>query len=112
VSALHIAIDQDKHQANTLAYHKALAGKRLDWEPEYGKADKASAVVFKKFPVPAPHLSWDIASQVEARELLREVQHDPGGHRLSTAAVCKNVKISPSQVSKMRARLRQRLLEE
>jgi hypothetical protein len=48
VSALHIAIDRDKRQANTLAYHKALSGKRLDWEPEYGKADKASAVVFKK----------------------------------------------------------------
>jgi hypothetical protein len=57
---------------SALAYHKALSGKRLNWEPEYGKADKASSVVFKKFPIPAPHLSWDIASQVEARELLRD----------------------------------------
>ena len=40
VSALHIAIDQDKRQANTLAYYKALSGKRLAWEPEYGKAVK------------------------------------------------------------------------
>jgi hypothetical protein len=49
---------------------------------------------------------------VEANELLNEVKRDPGGLRLIRQTLGHDEKISPSQASKVRAHLRQRLREE
>lgn len=111
-SAYRIAKDERRHDRYILAYHLALSDVGLGWKPERRETDEAPFVEFQKTPIPESHIYWNLADQVEAKELLSEVKRDPGGLRLIRQTLGYDEKISPSQASKVRARLRQRLLEE
>ncbi len=109
-SARQIAIDEGKRERFLRKYHVPLSDVGLDWvEPERDETDEAP---FEKFQEASPEgrIDWDPVSHVEALRLAREIDHDPSLRRLISQTDGENVKISASQVSKARARLRKRIL--
>ena len=79
----------------TFQYQVALTEVGLGWKRGRGETDEALFVEFPKASSSESYTYWNPADQVEAKELLNEDE-----------------KINPSQAPKVRARLRQRLLEE
>jgi DNA-directed RNA polymerase specialized sigma24 family protein len=113
-SANHIAKDERRRRVYALAYQRLLSGMRLDWEPEIRETDVPPLVMYTKTRVPklkkTPNISLretrTPANQVEAKELLREVEHDPMGKLLIRQTLGENVRINPTEASRARARLR------
>jgi hypothetical protein len=74
-----------------------------------GMNSNGLSVEFKKVPLVAPLTHCEQPNLTEVLELLREVALDSTGHLLIRQACGERVEITPSQESKLKARLREKL---
>jgi DNA-directed RNA polymerase specialized sigma24 family protein len=119
-SAKHIAWDEWRRRVYALLYQRILSNTWSKSGAESSETDDSPLITFKKTRTPrlkkSPRMSFrddrNPASQVEAKELLREIELNSSGLRLIRQAGGEHVKISASQVSKARARLLKRVLVE
>jgi DNA-directed RNA polymerase specialized sigma24 family protein len=105
-SARRIAIDEWRRRAYALLYQRALSDTLSKEGAESAEMADAPLITFnartprlKKLPRTSLRDDRDPAGQVEAQELLSEVEHDPSGLRLIGHALGQDERISPSQAS-------------
>jgi DNA-directed RNA polymerase specialized sigma24 family protein len=118
VSAKYIAWDEWRRRVSALLYQRALSDTWSKNGAASSEADNAPLITFKKTRTPRlkklPHMSFrddrNPESQVEAKELLREIEQEPSGLRLIRQALGEHVKVSASQASRVRARMLTRVL--